>query len=66
MKSITVNGKELSFEGETVNDIIGHYNLKPDSVVIEQNGEILHREQYNEAPVSEGDIIEIVKFVGGG
>jgi sulfur carrier protein len=35
-------------------------------VVVELNREILERDGYEGVPVSEGDTIELVHFVGGG
>jgi thiamine biosynthesis protein ThiS len=35
-------------------------------IVVELNRDILERDAYEDVPVSEGDTIELVHFVGGG
>ena len=47
-------------------DLIAHLGLKNDRVAIEQNGEIVSRSSWAEAPLQTGDKLEIVHFVGGG
>ncbi|MCX7680175.1 MAG: sulfur carrier protein ThiS [Spirochaetes bacterium] len=66
MCKITVNGKEITFYKKTVSDLIAQYKLDPMKIVVEKNGEIVHREAYNTTVIKEGDVIEIVRFVGGG
>ncbi len=52
--------------GLSVAQLLAHLDLNPRLVVVEQNGEILRREAYASAPVSAGDTLELVHFVGGG
>jgi len=35
-------------------------------IVVELNRDILEHDRYDDVPVSEGDSIELVHFVGGG
>lgn len=46
--------------------LLEHLDLQPEMVVVERNGEILRRNRYPEVPVEEGDVLELVHFVGGG
>ncbi len=64
--NISVNGTEVDFDKGNILSLLDRYSIKPDSVVVERNGEIVHRETYSESIVNDGDTIEIVKFVGGG
>ena len=64
--NLTVNGKLLNFEKTTILQLIEHYNLKPESVVVEKNGTIVQRDQYGKENLIDGDVLEIVRFVGGG
>ncbi|MFC1668790.1 sulfur carrier protein ThiS [Spirochaetota bacterium] len=64
--NIRLNGEDVDFNGSNVHDVIIFYKLKPESVVVEKNGEIVHREKYAEENIKDGDVIEIVRFVGGG
>ncbi len=64
--NIIVNGKKVQFEGKTVLDLIESYKFEPLNVVIELNGKILHRENYESHNIIEDDKLEVVTFVGGG
>jgi sulfur carrier protein len=64
--NIRLNGKDKVFDGGTVMDLIKEYNCDPRRIAVERNGVIIHREAYGETSVNDGDIIELVKFVGGG
>jgi thiamine biosynthesis protein ThiS len=64
---ITVNGetREISV-GSRVTDLLDALDLHPGMVVVEHNREILERARLGEATVREGDVFELVHFVGGG
>lgn len=66
MYKITVNGREIVFYKKTVSDLINQYKMDPKKIVVERNGEIVHREAYDATELKEGDVIEIARFVGGG
>jgi thiamine biosynthesis protein ThiS len=40
--------------------------LDPKAVVVERNREIVRRARLGETPLTDGDAIELVHFVGGG
>jgi len=63
---IRLNGKDRDFSGSTVEDLLLEHKLEPDSVAVERNGEIVHRDIFAQVQMVEGDVIEIVRFVGGG
>lgn len=46
--------------------VIQALELKSDRVAVELNGAIVRRTAWPETPVSNGDKLEIVHFVGGG
>lgn len=50
----------------TVDALLRHLELEPRLVVVEHNGEILRRDGYPDAAVEDGDMLELVHFVGGG
>lgn len=66
---LKVNGKDMEFdsgiEDATVAHLLNHLKIKT-KVVVEKNGVILDDQSYSADELSEGDIIEIVQFVGGG
>jgi thiamine biosynthesis protein ThiS len=64
---ITVNGKERGFAHPlTVSDLLDVLGLDPSRVAVELNRDILPRAQFAEGFLGEGDVLEIVQFVGGG
>jgi len=64
---IRLNGKEREVgRGLTVRSLLEELELHPAMVVVELNREILERDTYANVPVSDGDTIELVHFVGGG
>ena len=64
---VRLNGKERELDpGHTVTTLLESLELHPGMVVVELNREILDRDGYGEAAVSDGDTIELVHFVGGG
>lgn len=68
MITLMVNGapRELEY-GSTVAALLTSLRIDPRLVVVEHNRTILrNREAYGSLDLSEGDIIEIVHFVGGG
>ncbi|MGG4498848.1 sulfur carrier protein ThiS [Brevibacillus reuszeri] len=65
---VQLNGKkvELTAEISTLRELLASYQLQEKIVVVEQNGDIIDRSQYETTPIADGDRIEIVHFVGGG
>jgi len=66
MIKIKVNGREIGFYKSTVLDLLAQYKMDPDKIVVERNGEIMHREAFGSETLKEGDVVEIARFVGGG
>lgn len=64
---ITVNGKPLEVpDGLTVRTLVEHLGLGDGPVAVERNREIVPRAEHSSSPVSAGDSLEFVHFVGGG
>lgn len=64
---LKVNGKNQEFDAvATVSDLLGALELDPRTVVVEVNERIIRKERVGEADLSEGDAVEILRFVGGG
>jgi thiamine biosynthesis protein ThiS len=63
---IHVNGEAREVpEGTTLRGLVEQLNMKPEKVAIELNRRLVKSDRYD-APLHEGDQIEIVTFVGGG
>ncbi|WDA42264.1 sulfur carrier protein ThiS [Erythrobacter sp. BLCC-B19] len=65
-KSITLNGAPHRTGATTIADLVRELDLAPEKVAVERNGEIVPRSTLGEAMLAEGDVLEIVHFVGGG
>lgn len=64
---VRLNGEDRDIApGLTVRGLLEHLDLRPELVVVERNREILTRERYDQVPVTAGDTLELVHFVGGG
>ena len=64
--SLTVNGEPRRTGAATIAALVGELGLKPQKVAVERNGLIVPRSTLGEAPLADGDVLEIVHFVGGG
>ena len=65
-KTITLNGAPHRSTAATIAELVRELELAPEKVAVERNGEIVPRSTLAEAPLAEGDRLEIVHFVGGG
>jgi thiazole synthase len=65
-KSIILNGAPHRSAATTIADLVRELELAPEKVAVERNGAIVPRSTLAEAPLAEGDTLEIVHFVGGG
>lgn len=64
---VTLNGeaKELA-DGITVGDLIVALELTKRRIAVEINRELVPRDAFAERMLNDGDVIEIVHFIGGG
>lgn len=51
---------------ENVQHLLEYLRLADRIVVVEVNRNILQKEQHSATPLAEGDVVELVHFVGGG
>jgi thiamine biosynthesis protein ThiS len=64
---LKINGETRLVESaKTVAEMLGELALDPTKTVVEKNGEIVARERFDATPLAEGDVLELVRFVGGG
>ena len=64
---IVVNGESREIaRGTSVGGLLAAHGLDPDLVVVERNGRILRREEFDAVRLDREDRLEIVHFVGGG
>jgi thiamine biosynthesis protein ThiS len=62
-----LNGEPFEIAGPvTISALLAELNIDPRIVAVEHNVSVVKRQQYDRTIVSEGDEVEIVRFVGGG
>ena len=70
MAILKINGNERQFKAgslpETLTALLKHLNLNAATVVAEIDGNIVERDKFAETKLSDGQRIELVRFVGGG
>ena len=65
--SLIVNGEPRRIApGSSIAQLVASLELDPQKVAVERNGEIVPRSTLADAPLADGDTLEIVHFVGGG
>jgi sulfur carrier protein len=65
--TISLNGETVDArEAKTIAELIERYQLPPLSILVEHNGLAVHRHEWSERPLSQGDRIEFIRVVAGG
>jgi thiamine biosynthesis protein ThiS len=65
--TITLNGDTFEVAGPlTVSDLLVQLDIDARRVAVEHNLTVLKRAAFDTTAVREGDVIEVVNFVGGG
>jgi thiamine biosynthesis protein ThiS len=64
---VTVNGRACRAEaGTRLVDFLRGQGLDPARVAVERNREVVPRARHAEVELRDGDVLEVVHFVGGG
>ena len=61
-----VNGSTYNYEGQTVQEVLEDLAFRMDRIVVEYNGKILSKADWESTRVTPADTMEVVTFVGGG
>lgn len=65
--TITLNGDPRTMPSPaTLAELLNHLSLDPRAVVVELNREIVRRPDLEGKAIADGDVVELVHFVGGG
>ena len=65
--AVTLNGKETDLQANsTISQFLESRGLVGKLVVVEINGTIVQRADFDDRAFRSGDLVEIVHFVGGG
>jgi sulfur carrier protein len=67
MIAVQVNGRRVELNGPTaLLTYLEKLGVSARAVAVELNGEIIERSAYADAKLDDGDVVEIVRMVGGG
>jgi thiamine biosynthesis protein ThiS len=65
--AIQVNGKPVELDGPTpLTAYLDKLGVSPRAVAVEHNRMIIERDAYATTILQDGDVVEIVRMVGGG
>ena len=63
---ICINGEKIENNEIILSSYLEENGINPQRIAVELNGEILPKSQYSNTALKDGDVVEIVNFVGGG
>ncbi len=63
---LTINGEPREVAATTVLALLEELGLNPACTVVERNHDIVDRAAFGDAALAPGDVLEIVRIVGGG
>ena len=63
---LTINGQQVDAVGKTVAQYLAEAGYNTARIAVERNEEIVPKAKYAETVFADGDVIEVVNFVGGG
>ena len=67
MINLTVNGKSKALEASVdLATYLASFGVNQEHVAVGYNGEVIKKEQFPEVQLRDGDVLEIVRPVGGG
>jgi thiamine biosynthesis protein ThiS len=65
--TISLNGERVDArDAKTIAELIDRYQLPPQSILVEHNGLAVHRHEWAERPLTQGDRVEFIRVVAGG
>ena len=65
--AVRVNGEDLTLpRGASIAQLLEHLKVSTPRVAVERNREIVPRAAYPTTLLQDGDVFEVVEFVGGG
>ena len=63
---VKINGTEQKLDGVSLLEYLSSRNYDAGRVAVERNEEIVPKADYAKTVFADGDVVEIVSFVGGG
>ena len=63
---VKINGEDKEIAGRNLLDYLNEAGFETERVVGEKNLEIIPKDQFGQVVIQDEDVIEVVRFVGGG
>ncbi len=63
---VRVNGTDEQLKACTIAALVEEKGLDAASLVVEYNGRIVKQADWNKVTLKQGDVLELLNFVGGG
>ena len=63
---VMINGEAKEIAGKNLLEYLKENGFNPEQLVVERNFEIISKEQFGSVTIQDEDVIEILRFVGGG
>jgi thiamine biosynthesis protein ThiS len=65
--TISLNGEKVDArDAETIAELVKRYELPSQSILVEHNGLAVHRHEWSQRSLAEGDRVEFIRVVAGG
>lgn len=63
---VKINGTDYDIAGMTLAAYLATTQYDPKRIAVERNDNVVPKAQYSTTVLEDGDIVEVVSFVGGG
>ena len=63
---VKINGEDKEIAGRNLLEYLNEAGFETERVVVEKNLEIIPKDQFGQVVIQDEDVIEVVRFVGGG
>lgn len=63
---VKINGEEKEIAGKNLLEYLEEAGFEPERVVVERNLDIIPKDELGNTIIQDEDVIEVLRFVGGG
>lgn len=63
---VKINGTDYDIAGMTLAAYLATTQYDPNRIAVERNDNVVPKAQYSTTVLKDGDVVEVVSFVGGG
>ena len=63
---VKINGEEKEIAGKNLLEHLKEAGFEPERVVVERNLDIIPKDEFGNTIIQDEDVIEVLRFVGGG